>query len=201
MDNLTTEKSLRIISEAIERSKKSIAHNSGKPLILWGILVSVTAVAVYLLWQSTDNPAWNFLWLAMTAIGITGSYLLAKNNKAIPENEMSRILGNIWAWFGGFSIALYLMLLALSAICSGHGYYFGSINMTLIIAVILGFSGVLSGAVLRMNSIKISAAVATLAALPMALLIEGPAQILSFCVLGIFILIIPGIALQRMNSR
>ena len=44
--NLTTESSLKIIAETMERSRMTIAKNLGKPLILWGALVALTSVVV-----------------------------------------------------------------------------------------------------------------------------------------------------------
>ena len=76
MENLSAENSLRLIAETIERSRKAIAKNSGKPLILWGALVTITSVVIWGLWTKTGTPMWNLLWFAMTAIGVIGTYYM-----------------------------------------------------------------------------------------------------------------------------
>lgn len=82
MDNnekLSAERSLKIISEAIEQSRTDIMRNAGMPMIFWGILTCITSVAVCYLWQTTDNPSWNALWFLMAVIG--WSVTAAKSRK------------------------------------------------------------------------------------------------------------------------
>ena len=84
--NLTTESSLKIIAETMERSRMTIAKNSGRPLILWGCLVAVTSVIIYFLWSKTGSPVWNLLWFAMSIIGfICTIFMVAMSKHAIFE--------------------------------------------------------------------------------------------------------------------
>ena len=108
--NLTTESSLKIIAETMERSRMTIAKNSGRPLILWGCLVAVTSVIIYFLWSKTGSPVWNLLWFAMSIIGFICTIFMSKNSEKAPKNEVSRILGKTWMWFGFFTTGLYLMI-------------------------------------------------------------------------------------------
>ena len=98
--NLSTEKSLQIIKETIERSRNTIARNSGKPLVLWGSLVALTSLVIWVLWSSTGKPVWNLLWFAMSAIGLVITNIITKNREKVPESEVSRTLGVVWMWFG-----------------------------------------------------------------------------------------------------
>ena len=200
MENLSAVNSLRLIAETIERSRKSIAKNSGKPLILWGCLDTITAIIIWALWSCTGSPQWNLLWFAMTVIGGIGTYFMVRNNEKVPETEVSRILGRIWLWFGIFSIGMILLVLIVAVVCTAfdipaHIHF----NSGPIIMVLLGLCGTISGVVMKMKAVTISSVISTAVCLVLTSLIpEGnPANILVFAILGIFILIIPGILLQK----
>ena len=108
--NLTTENSLKIIAETMERNRMTIAKNTGKPLILWGCMVALTSVVVYFLWSKTGSPVWNLLWFAMTAISVVCNIVMDRNKEKAPSTEISRIIGKTWMWFGIFTTGLYLMI-------------------------------------------------------------------------------------------
>ncbi len=118
MENLTTEQSLRIISETLDKSRRAIARNSGKPLMMWGSLLVVFSLIIYQLWAGTGHPAWNFLWFAMTAIGFLAQFLFLRNKERVPDSEVGRMLGKIWMWYGILATACFLRVhLALCPDC------------------------------------------------------------------------------------
>ena len=204
MENLSPENSLRLIAETIERSRNAIAKNSGKPLILWGSLVTVTSVVIWALWTKTGTPMWNLLWFAMTAIGGICTYLMIRNQEMIPESETKRILGGIWKWFGFFSIGLYALLWVAALILYAKGdTVVMSINLSLIIALMMGLCGAISGYVMKMKSVTAAATIATALSVLLILLVSdgSPVQILSFAILGVIALIIPGIIFQKSNAK
>ena len=197
--NLTTENSLKIIAETMERSRMAIAKNSGKPLIFWGCLVAVTSVVVYILWSRTGSPMWNLLWFAMSIIGFICTIFISKNNENTPKNEVSRILGKIWMWFGIFTTGFYLMIWVAYLIIRAYNPEAGihvHVNLTLIITLMMGLCGVISGVVIKIKSVVASLVIATAISVFAALVVTGPAQILVFVVLGIVGLIIPGCILH-----
>lgn len=204
MENLTAENSLRIITETIERSRNAIAKNTGKPLILWGGLVTVTSVIIWALWAKTGSPMWNLLWFAMTAIGAFGTMLVTRNQEKVPESETKRILGSIWKWFGVFSIGLYALLWVVALILYASGKTaVMRIDLTLIIALMMGLCGAISGAVMKMKSVSAAACVATALSVLLVLLVPdgSPLQILSFAILGVIALIVPGIIFQKKTAK
>ena len=204
MENLSAENSLRLIAETIERSRSAIAKNSGKPLILWGSLVTVTSVIIWALWSKTGTPMWNLLWFAMTAIGAIGTYFIVRDQKKVPESETKRILGKIWQWFGIFSIGLYAILWVAALILYAKGAEgVITINLTLIISLMMGLCGAISGAVMKMKSVSAAATLATALSVLFVLLIPdgSPLQILCFAILGIIALIVPGIIFQKKSAK
>ena len=203
-NNLTAENSLRLIAETIDRSRRTIARNSGKPLILWGVLVAVTAAVIWALWSKTGSSAWNFLWFAMSAIGAVCMHFMMRSSEKVPETEVRRMLGKIWMWFGLFSTGFFALVWAAWGIRCAIGIE-GPLNvdLTLIIVLLMGLCGTLSGAVLKFRPITVSSVVATiLSALFLMVMPSGsPMRILSFVILGIFALVIPGVILQKQTKR
>ena len=199
-NNFSAENSLRLIAETIERSRRTIAKNSGKPLILWGSLVALTAVVIYILWSLTGSPAWNFLWFAMSAVGVVAMRSMMRNSEKVPDTEISRTLGKIWMWFGIFSTGFFALVWAAWGVRCAVGIEGPlRVDLTLVILLMMGLCGTLSGAVLKFKPITVSSVVATaLSALFLMVMPDGsPVRILTFAILGAFALIVPGVILQK----
>ena len=203
-NNLSAENSLRIIAETIERSRHTITKNSGKPLILWGVLVALFSLIIWGLWTKTGSPIWNFLWFAMSAIGFVCMKTLFRNREKVPETEVSRMLGKIWMWFGIFATGFFALVWVAWGIRSLTGVE-GTlrVDLTLIILLMMGLGGTLSGAVLGNKVVTASSLIATtFAALFLMVMPTGsPLRILSFAILGVFALIVPGIILQKQGRE
>ena len=203
-NNFSAENSLRIIAETIERSRRTITKNSGKPLILWGVLVALFSLIIWGLWTKTGSPIWNFLWFAMSAIGFVCMKTLFRNREKVPETEVSRMLGKIWMWFGIFATGFFALVWVAWGIRSLTGVE-GTlrVDLTLIILLMMGLGGTLSGAVLENKVVTASALIATtFAALFLMVMPTGsPLRILSFAILGVFALIVPGIILQKQGRE
>ena len=199
-NNFSAENSLRLIAETIERSRRTIAKNSGKPLILWGVLVTLFSIIIWGLWTKTGSPAWNLLWFAMSIIGFVCMLTLFRNREKVPETEVSRTLGKIWMWFGIFAtgfFALVWVAWGIRSLAGIEGPF--SVDLTMIILLMMGLGGTLSGAILKNKVITAFAVVASaLSALFLMIMPAGsPIRILTFAILGVFALIIPGIILQK----
>ncbi len=67
--------------------------------------------------------------------------------------------------------------------------------------LLLGLAGAISGAVLKIRSIEVLSVVSALLCGMVAILVDGPAQILTIGVLGLCALLIPGIILQAKNGK
>ena len=203
-NNLSAENSLRLIAETIERSRRTIAKNSGKPLILWGVLVTLFSFIIWGLWTKTGSPAWNFLWFAMSVIGFVCMQTLFRNREKVPDTEVSRMLGKIWMWFGIFATGFFALVWVAWGIRSLTGVEGTlSVDLTLIILLMMGLGGTLSGAVLGNKVVTASSLIATtFAALFLMVMPTGsPLRILSFAILGVFALIVPGIILQKQGRE
>ena len=112
---MTAEESLSLITETLNSSRREITRRSGKYYILWGALLTVFSLLVYLLWKLTDKEAWNCLWFAMPVIGFLLARMLGCKDTAVHvQNDVSRITHGIWTSFGIFSCAVAAFTLIFS---------------------------------------------------------------------------------------
>jgi hypothetical protein len=175
---LTAQESLRLISESFNKSRKDILRNSAKYFILWGTLLTLTSLAIYLLWHFTGKPQWNFLWFVMPVIGYPFAALIGKNSIAIPQNEVSKMLGGIWSVFGVFSIML-----------SAIAVFLVPMHITLVIVIILGLAECISGVLLKNWPIIIAGFLLGIGGAVFALLVKSEAQLLIFTLGGVLLLV------------
>ncbi|MBO5581918.1 MAG: hypothetical protein J5948_05345 [Bacteroidales bacterium] len=175
---LTAQESLRLISESFNKSRKDILRNSAKYFILWGTLLTLTSLAIYLLWHFTGKPQWNFLWFAMPVIGYPFAALIGNNSIAIPQNEVSKMIGGIWSVFGVFSITL-----------SAIAVFLVPMHITLVIVIILGLAECISGVLLKNWPIIIAGFLLGIGGAVFALLVKSEAQLLIFTLGGVLLLV------------
>ena len=175
---MTAHESLQLISESLNKSRNDILRNSAKYFVLWGILLTATSLAIYLLWHFTGKPQWNFLWFAMPVIGYPLAALVGKSNAPIPQNEVSKMLGGVWSVFGTFSLAL-----------SAIAVFVVPMHVTLIIVIILGLAECISGVLLKNWPIIIAGFLLGVGGAIFALLVRNEAQILIFALGGVLLLV------------
>ena len=166
--NMTAERSLSIIRELIERSQRTIAKNSGLPLLWWGACVVVFALLIEYLWKNHGGPAWHLLWFVMWVIGYIGNRVIDKKKEAVPTTFVGKTIGHVWSTFGIFcgGIGLILGLVGSGVIpvkCVVPDEYVGSLlymNITSIISLCFGIASTIMGAVLQNRPIQICGLVA-----------------------------------------
>lgn len=173
---MTAQRSLQLISETFNNSRKEILRGSAKFFMLWGALLTVVSLVIYFLWHLTGKPEWNFLWFAMPVIGYPIAALMGKYSKAIPQNEVSKMLSSVWGVFGAFAITLSLIALFLIPM-----------RVTLIIVIILGLAECISGALLKNWPTIIGGFLLGVGGAVFALLINGEAQLLIFTLGGVLL--------------
>jgi len=175
---MTAQQSLQLISETFNKSRKEILSNSAKYFMLWGALLTVTSLVIYLLWHLTGKPQWNFLWFAMPLIGYPVAALMGKYNKAIPQNEVSKMLSGVWRVFGAFAIAL-----------SAVAVFLVPMHVTLLIVIILGLAECISGVLLKNWPIIVCGFLLGVGGAVFAMLVRGDAQLLIFTLGGVLLLV------------
>lgn len=195
-EKLSAERSLKIISEAIERNRNEIMRNAGMPMIFWGLLTCITSVAVWLLWQATDNPSWNVLWFLMAVTGWFVMAVKSRKYKKKPSNFFSRVLRISWISFGLFA----LIAAVIGTLSLDSTVYTVKLPITTVLILLLWLTGLITGLVLRHTFIT-AFAVASVVPANFALMYPGPYESLAICITSLFLLVIPGIIINRQYKK
>ena len=185
---MTPEKSLRIISDAIERSRRDFEKNAGTPMIIWGSTVIVFSVAVWLLVENTANLMWNFLWFGVPVVGIILSSMILKGKcRESKGNFISRSLGQIWIAYGIFATVLSAAFSIMAA-----PQYIGYIT-----AVLLGFAAAMTGIILKNRFITTGGFITGIGCTIALFLVQKYDSTLFFAGAAVLNLLIPGIMMNR----
>lgn len=185
---MTAQESLQLIRETMNNSRKAILRNSAKYFMLWGVLLFVTSLVIYLLWHATGKPQWNFLWFVMPAIGYPLAGLMRRNNVAVPQSEISKMLSQVWSVFGAFSVTLSVIAICLVPM-----------NVSLIIVVLMGLAECISGTILRNWPIIVGGFLLGVGGAVIAMLVKSEAQLLIFTLGGV-LLALTGIIMRIQNK-
>ena len=181
---MTAQQSLQLITETFNKSRKGILRNSAKYFMLWGALLTVTSLVIYLLWHFSGKPQWNFLWFAMPVIGYPVAALMGKYNVAVPQSEVSKMLSGVWRVFGAFAITL-----------SAIAVFLVPMHVTLVIVIIMGLAECMTGVLLKNWPIIICGFLLGVGGAVFAMLVKNDAQLLIFT-LGGFLLLVTGLVMK-----
>ncbi len=204
--NLSPEESLSIISRNLEKSRKEMEKSAGSPMLLWGTLVLIFSLAIYFLWNATLNPAWNYLWFAMAAIGFVAANYLPGNKAPKVESFISRTLATVWLAAG----CLMLATPTISVICFriikeiipstifAAPIYFPT---TLIISGMLGLAIAITGLIIKNGWIAAAGFICGTIGAAFAISLNGPEQTLIMTGIAVIGLIIPGFIINAQTRN
>ena len=188
-NEMTPEQSLQVISDAIAKSRKDFERNAGTPMILWGAIVLVFSVVIWLLLRTTDNLLWNFLWFGIPLIGWPLSHICLKDKEIKgARNFVNDTIGQIWIGYGIFA------LLTAGALSFIAAEYIGVITMTL-----LGYAAAMTGMVLKNRFITIGGFITGIGGVVALCMFRTCDVTLAFSVASVVSLILPGIMMNRNN--
>ena len=203
-NELNPEKSLQIISEAIRKSRREFEKNAGTPLIIWGVTILLLSLAVWLVWKSTNNPAWNFLWFSTIIFWIIFSVVEKKKEQKVKtKNFLGEIIGYVWITYGIFAIGLSIVFGMASNLYVDSPISIKDVSyvQTWIIGILLGFSATITGLIVKNNWI-VAAGISNGLCTPIAFYYLNGADItLLISTASLITLLIPGIILNLQSKK
>ena len=117
--NLTAERSLKIITEQIERSRKILAKDTGNMLFFSGLCTIGIAILVGLCIYFTANMAYYILYILLPAVIFGVNFYIKRNNPKAPVSFVGYLVDKTWHTFGTFAL-LYFVLFNLYPYVTGH---------------------------------------------------------------------------------
>lgn len=186
-NELSPEKSFKIINEAIEKSRKDFEKDAGSHMILWGAVVLVFSLAVCVMLNLTGNLNWNFLWFGIVLVGWPVSAILLKGKcKQGGKTFISRSVGQIWISYGIFATVLSSVFAFVAPQFTGY-----------ITAVLLGFAAVMTGFILKNNYITAGGFITGIGCTVALFFTPVEFTPLFFTIASILNLIVPGIMMNK----
>lgn len=200
---ITEKESLEIISSMIARTQEHTYH-SGAPLLLMGCVTAVTAIAVWLLCQTTGNAEWNWLWLILPVAGCFAVPAISRRKveKVGAKTYYGVLIRKIW---GAVSISCCVAALVCAA-----AELFADIDcwkaMLVFPIIVVAFAQIVQGLLIRECSLTASGAFGLLLGIALAAGVAGGIVISTYWYLPIFVplaamMIIPGFILNQKARR
>lgn len=189
-NDMTPEKSLQLISEAISKSRRDFEKNSGTPMIIWGITLMVFSLIIWLILRTTGNPLWNLLWFGIPAIGCPATRILTKGPKVNgAKNFINATIGQIWIGYGIFAVATALTLVFTMPQLTGP------VNIAM-----LGYGSFMTGMLLKNRYITAGGIITGIGGVAALAILKTYDATLMFTLASLTSLIIPGIMMNINNK-
>lgn len=153
---LTPTRSLEIIQEQIERSRKSVSKDVGKSLIIASLcLIGVAIVASICL--VLFHKDFDLLYLLVPVLIIGINRYVSRNTPKVPANPIRSMVDKTWLTFGIFAFSVYILSVLFnemqlrSALAADNMqvYFQNRINPVQIILLLMGMSVTVNGFILK----------------------------------------------------
>lgn len=200
---MTPEQSLELIRHTIEQNRRNMERNAGVPMIFWGILTTVFAIAIAFLWKYCGGPIWNLLWFLMTIIGFLVEHTILKNRGEKSNSFLGFVISKIWITFAIFALSMPVILFLLNLIIVDPTPETTVIfPIAAIIILLLGVAATITGLVLKNCCITIASIISGLLGFAFALIMVSSAfQMCIIAVIAVLVLVIPGIIMNSKKSQ
>lgn len=192
-EEFTPEKSLQLIAEVIDNSRRDFERNSGMPLLLWGGIVALVSVFVWWMLDITSNAYWHMLWFVIPVLGYPLNMLLSRKDETRAKNYVSGFIGVVWSMFGALSV-----IVAIAACFFIHDL---RPYISLLIIILLGFSTGVTGLVLKNIVIAICGVITALAGLFLFSMVGYTNQPLIMAFAAVVGLMLPGFIMNTRRER
>ncbi len=199
---ITSQESLAIINEMIERTKDRYTRGIGNIMLMWGYVTVAVSALVWGLLVLTHNPAVNWLWFLIWIIGgiITPMMARKETAKKGAKSYTDKLVYRIWSVVGFSAIA--------STFCCLGFLLIGGIDawdmMLGFALVIVPFAEIAQAIVMNEKSMMWGGAIGLLAGIFTICCLAGKVQLIASWYMPIFIIafismmIIPG---HRINHK
>ena len=110
-NNMTAERSLKIITEQIAQSRKSASRNAGQSLFIAGLCIIGIALLVSLCCLLTNNMLCYLLYALIPVLVIGIDYFLKRNKPKTPASFVGSMVDKTWQTFGIFALSFFVLSL------------------------------------------------------------------------------------------
>ena len=155
--NLTAERSLEIITEQIERSRKSVAEDVGMTLLISGICIAGVAIIVTVGELLTKNWVFYLLYMLIPVFTWAIDRYVKRNKPKVPASVISNMVDKTWQTFGIFVVAFFVLTILFNNLMfydaqvadNMQVYFQNRIEPVRIILLLMGMAVTINGYILK----------------------------------------------------
>lgn len=109
-NNLTAERSLEIITEQIDRSRRVVAKDVGLSLYVAGLCTMSMALLIGLCIYLTANMAYYLLYLTLPVVIYLASRFAKRNQTKVPASFVGTMVAKTWVTFAIFTLSFFVFV-------------------------------------------------------------------------------------------
>lgn len=196
---MTAARSLEIISKTLEANRREMSRQMGTPMLVWGVLVMVTALVIGHLWIHNGGPVWNLLWAPMTVIGFVLEHYAKKRigQKGV-QSFISRMVGATWLSFCFFALGMWGCIALVGNLGTPVHYY---LPFTGFLALLMGFASCITGFIVKKNILICSGFIVGFGGLIADFYIDNGYELLIIAAAALIGLVLPGLYFNRQSKE
>ena len=154
---LTAERSLEIITEQIERSRKSVSEDVGMSLFISGLCIIGIAFVTSICALLTGNMAFHLLYVLVPVLVIGIERYVKRNKPKAPTSFIGTMVDKTWQTFGIFVLSFFVLSILFNRLMLHDAlvadnmqvYFQNRINPVRIILLMMGMAVTINGYILK----------------------------------------------------
>ena len=151
-NELTAERSLEIITEQIEQSRKTVSKTTGQALYVAGLSMMAMSIIIAITNYLTKSSLGHLLWFVLPLV-IIWAQKKNKEHEHAPVSLIGALEGKTWWTFAAFTLVFFLVSLIWNAVATRlyepEVYLHLYIKVTPIIVLLMGMTVTITGHILR----------------------------------------------------
>ena len=201
---LTEKESLEVITSMIARTKQRYVGD-GRIMLLWGYLMGIVSILVWIMLAATGQSIWNLLWFAIPVIGGIATPIMARKHQ-IRSGIMTfsdKVTSRLWTIAGGSEFVTILVCICIQ-------YFTGSSCWSAMLAytlVAMPMAEIAQGLLIKEKSLTLGGAIGLSIGIVTVCCVAGRIPLGANWYMPLFILafvammIVPGHILNNKASR
>lgn len=154
---LTAERSLEIITEQIEKSRRAVSKDTGRWLFVSGLTTMITALVVASANLLSWTPLFHLLWFALPVVIWLVMKRINRNSVPVPESFVGTLVRKTWYTILAFSL-VYVVIATVWNIVLQHYespevFLYAGMHITPIIITLLAVAVSMTGLILKKSTL------------------------------------------------
>ena len=155
--DLTAERSLEIITEQLEKSRRAVSKDTGEWLFVSGLTTMITAVVVACANYLTWTPLFHLLWFALPVVIWLVMKRINRNRVPVPQSFVGTLVRKTWYTTLAFAL-IYVVIATVWNIVLQHYespevFLYAGMHITPTILTLLAVAVSMTGLILKKSSL------------------------------------------------